>query len=93
VTLTARIPSRFKPESVSRLDESPKLLRTTDERDVHWPGFTKERVPTGVHDGPPKADEMVLGPAVVELAHTTVAVAPEQQLRAFDDGTLVLKIA
>ena len=36
--------------------------------------------------------ESVEGPAIVELRHTSVAVAPGQRLHAGGDGTLTLQL-
>jgi N-methylhydantoinase A len=49
------------------------------ERSVFWPG--RGPLPTAIHDGEALADGVsISGPAVVELAYTTVPVAPGQSL-------------
>jgi N-methylhydantoinase A len=64
-----------------------------DTRPVYWPqehGW----VPTAVHDGLElTAQTTVVGPAVIELPHTTVAVATGQRLAPDAIGNLVLTVA
>ena len=65
-------------------------LRTT--LDVFWPEQTR-RVPTRIYDGIALGTaDTVVGPALVELPHTTVAVAPGQRLTADSFGNLALLI-
>jgi N-methylhydantoinase A len=61
-------------------------------REVHWPGHG--RLATSTYDGALlAAGEVIEGPAVVELAHTTVPVAPGQQLeREAAGGNLLLRL-
>jgi N-methylhydantoinase A len=65
---------------------------TSGEREVHWPGHGRR--PTAIHDGAAlAAGGRVDGPAVVELAHTTVPVAPGQHLvRDTATGNLLLRL-
>ena len=61
------------------------------ERRVFWPDHG--RLPTAIYDGMALAHgQRVAGPAVVELAHTTVPVAPGQHL-VRDDATDNLLLA
>jgi N-methylhydantoinase A len=62
---------------------SAEPLRT----DVYWPG--RGWTGTDVYRGPP--GQVVTGPALVELAHTTVAVPPGATLTAGPLGELRLK--
>jgi N-methylhydantoinase A len=55
--------------------------------DVYWPGHG--RTGTDVYRGAP--EHTILGPALVELAHTTVAVPPGATLTAGPLGDLHLK--
>jgi N-methylhydantoinase A len=55
--------------------------------DVYWPGHGRTR--TDVYRGAPP--NMITGPALVELAHTTVAVPPGATLTAGPLGELHLK--
>jgi N-methylhydantoinase A len=60
------------------------------EREVFWPG-QMQWLTTAVWDGRKlRADDRVEGPAVVELPHTTVAIAPNQRLTVRPDGSLTL---
>jgi N-methylhydantoinase A len=67
----------------------PALSASTEpaRTDVYWPG--RGRTATDVYCGAP--EEMVIGPALVELAHTTVAVPPGATLTAGPLGELHLK--
>lgn len=61
------------------------------EREVFFYGLGRLR--TAVYDGLAlgAGDELV-GPAIVELPHTTVVVNPEQHLRVEEKGSLVLEL-
>ena len=66
--------------------------RPQSRRPVFWPGGT-EWVETEVWDGSRlRSGDAVRGPAIIELGHTTVAVAPGQSLAADDLGNLVLTL-
>ena len=61
------------------------------ERDVYWPeagAWTR----TAVWRGAPRRGVRIAGPAVVQLPHTVVAVAPGQWLEADVHGTLELHL-
>jgi len=61
-------------------------------RDIYWPS-EREWVPSGVHDGTTLLPGAVIfGPAVVELPHTTLAVAPAQVVRVESNGNLILEV-
>jgi N-methylhydantoinase A len=78
VSVTAGIPAA-RPE----LSSSAGPART----DVYWPGHG--RASTAVYRGAP--EDMITGPALVELAHTTVAVPHGATLTAGPLGELRLK--
>jgi N-methylhydantoinase A len=68
----------------------PELSASSTEpvlTDVYWPGHG--RTGTDVYRGAP--EHTILGPALVELAHTTVAVPPGATLTAGPLGDLHLK--
>jgi N-methylhydantoinase A len=67
----------------------PELLASTEPAltDVYWPG--RGRTATDVYRGAP--EDMITGPALVELAHTTVAVPHGATLTAGPLGELHLK--
>lgn len=66
--------------------------RPQSRRPVFWPGGT-DWVDTEIWDGSRlRPGDAVAGPAIIELAHTTVAVAPGQSLAADDLGNLVLTL-
>jgi N-methylhydantoinase A len=57
----------------------PDPAQPQAERDIHWPGDGQLQTP--IYDGTALAgDQMITGPAVIELAYTTVPVAPAQRL-------------
>jgi len=76
VRVEARVPG-----DVRELRAQPPLdpAQPRAERDVHWPGH--RQLQTSIYDGTALAgDQMITGPAVIQLAHTTVPVAPGQRL-------------
>jgi N-methylhydantoinase A len=91
VRLSARVPITavtMAPTSRSAAERRPKPEAS---RVVHWPGG--DAAETAVYTEPLAPGDIVDGPAVVELPHTTVAVAPGQRLRADSRGTLTLLLA
>lgn len=64
----------------------------TSQRKVFWPG-EMQWVETAVWDGRTlTTDVVVQGPAIVELPHTSVAIAPRQRLTLDSYGNLILKM-
>lgn len=61
------------------------------ERQVFWPG-DEEWLLTAVYDELPAQGVTITGPAVIQLPHTTIAIAPGQHLEtdASGDGVLTL---
>jgi N-methylhydantoinase A len=78
VSVPAGIPVA-RPEPSASTEPAPT--------DVYWPGHGRTR--TDVYRGVPK--DTITGPALVELAHTTVAVPPGATLTAGPLGELHLK--
>jgi N-methylhydantoinase A len=85
IRVTARV--RSKAPSIDGADGTASSERT---REVYWPGHGRR--PTKVVMGAPRVGAQVEGPAIVELPHTSVSVAPGQHLRADRDGTLTLEL-
>jgi N-methylhydantoinase A len=56
---------------------------------VFWPGHEKW-IPTAVYDGPPALGVTIQGPALVQLPHTTIAVAPGQSLETDNYANCIL---
>jgi N-methylhydantoinase A len=70
----------------------PEAITSDRVRQVYWPD-DHAWVPTAVYDGTSlQAGDVVHGPAIVELPHTTVAVAAGQRVALDDIGNLVLTI-
>jgi N-methylhydantoinase A len=92
VTATVPLPFATSFAAVAPADGG-RRMRTSDEvRQVYWPD-DHAWVPTAVYDGGDlKAGDTLLGPAVVELPHTTVAVAASNRLTVDDAGNLVLAL-
>jgi N-methylhydantoinase A len=92
VRVSARVPLGFAPlAGAGRYEDAGRGDRRADSsRAVFWPN-TREWVQTAVHHGPSLGEgERVAGPAIVELPHTAVAVAPGSALRADGIGNLVI---
>lgn len=89
VQVESRVPSGVAPVRVDA-PQQPAAART--QRAVHWPGAGA--LDTDVWDGLQlAAGQRLTGPAVVELPHTTVAVAPGQTLtRDAGDDSLRLHL-
>jgi N-methylhydantoinase A len=58
-------------------------------RDVFWPGTEAWRR-TAVYEGTPPAGQRIDGPAIVQLTHTSISVAPGQHLETDSAGNAVL---
>lgn len=90
VRTAARIAARANKAISSRRSDQ---LRDPGQRSVFWPS-AMQWLPTETYDasglGGPTP---VCGPALVELAHTTVAVAPGQKLTVTDTGSLLLSVS
>lgn len=93
VRVTVRIPTSFAA-AVPRNEFGPDVEVTAAQtRPVYWPA-EYAWVPTGVHDGLRlRPNAVLIGPAIVELPHTAVAVATGQRLRTDAAGNLVLFVA
>ncbi len=76
-------PGRVTAVGVTQDQPQPETTRI-----VHWPGGQPTETSVYVDSLPPGSG--VEGPCIVELPHTTVAVAPGQRLRAEANGTLTL---
>ena len=86
--LTARVVSRA-PAPIAQGKSGPEAA--TRVREVYWPGYGL-RSTTALAGSLLGVGESVEGPAIVELRHTSVAVAPGQRLHAGGDGTLTLQL-
>jgi N-methylhydantoinase A len=76
VRVEARVPGDIRDVHAQ---PPPDTAPPRAERDVHWPGHGQ--LPTAIYDGAALAgDQTITGPAVVELAYTTVPVGPGQRL-------------
>ncbi|MFE3055776.1 hydantoinase/oxoprolinase family protein [Nocardia sp. NPDC059239] len=60
-------------------------------REVFWPGI-ESWLPTAVYEGQPPIGKRISGPAVVQLAHTTISVATDQFLHTDAFGNCVLTV-
>lgn len=61
------------------------------KRDVYWPD-SGERITTDVYSKGLTPGQQIAGPAIVQLPHTAVSVAPDQTLAADAVGNLVLSL-
>jgi N-methylhydantoinase A len=94
IRIRARVPLGFVPAIGGTVDRNGggRTIASDRVRQVYWP---EERawVPTAVHDGRKLSPgDRVNGPAVVELTHTTVAVAAGNRLQLDPVGNYVLAI-
>jgi N-methylhydantoinase A len=76
VRVEARVPGEVR-DVHAQPPSAPAEPRA--ERDIHWP--SQGQLQTPIYDGTALAgDQTISGPAVIELAYTTVPVAPGQRL-------------
>jgi N-methylhydantoinase A len=89
VRVEARVPGDVRDVHAQ---PPPESARPTAERRVHWPDHGPAETP--IYDGTTLAgDQAIDGPAVIELAYTTVPVAPGQRLtRAARTDNLLLDL-
>ncbi|HEX4109702.1 MAG TPA: hydantoinase/oxoprolinase family protein [Solirubrobacteraceae bacterium] len=90
--VSARVPLGFAPLHAGADGAAPEAARSPDgERQVFWPE-SGEWTATAVHDGGAvRAGERVVGPALIELPHTTVAVAAGASARRDALGNLIMQ--
>ncbi len=92
VQVRARIPLKFSQVVKPSVAASP-AGSLGGRRKVFWPGQACW-LDTAVHDGNRLVPGVTIdGPAVVELPHTTVPIAPGQVLRRDDRGSLLLTLS
>lgn len=94
IRVRARVPLGFVPALGGAAAQNGGAMTVTSDRvrQVYWPD-EQAWVPTAVHDGGAlKPGNRVNGPAVVELPHTTVAVAAGSQVTLDAIGNFVLSI-
>jgi N-methylhydantoinase A len=87
IRVTARVVSPASIPATSNGTPS-RTLSSTRVREVYWPGHGPHR--TAVFLEPLNPGDRVDGPAIIELPHTSVGVAPDQRLLAEHNGTLTL---
>ncbi|HZB29956.1 MAG TPA: hydantoinase/oxoprolinase family protein [Streptosporangiaceae bacterium] len=92
------LPQVATPEAGSAGSDAPDAMAAAGvqqgpaRRNVFWPD-AMAWLDTTVHRGPVlDRGTVIAGPALVELAHTTIAVAGGQRLRADDAGGFVLSL-
>jgi N-methylhydantoinase A len=96
VRITAHAPLGFVPTPAAlgapAANGSRRMVTSDRVRQVYW-AEEHAWVPTAVHDGTTlRAGDTLHGPAVVELPHTTVAVAASHRLTVDAAGNLVLDL-
>ncbi len=91
VRVTARVELESAPLPSGDGDRDERPATPAGEREVHWPGAGPAA--TAVYDGAAlELGEVVAGPAVVALPHTSVSVAAGQSLRRDVVGNLILSV-
>jgi N-methylhydantoinase A len=85
--VSGRVMSRASALNAQR-DAPDDVAQLAHSRDIYWPGVGWR--PTAIYRGVPDRGASIDGPAIVELPHTSVAVAAGQQLHVADGGTLTL---
>jgi N-methylhydantoinase A len=65
-------------------------LTAAGKREVHWP-HERELLDTAIYRPEPRQAIEVAGPAILELADTSVPVPPNSAARSLDDGSIVIE--
>jgi N-methylhydantoinase A len=92
IRVSARVPLGFVPRTGSPKNGHRRMVTSDRTRQVFWPE-EHAWVPTAVHDGAHlEPGDTLRGPAVVELPHTTAAVAANHDVTMDAVGNLVLTI-
>jgi N-methylhydantoinase A len=91
VRVSARVRQLTVSDSPSAVGDRRTAAHQTT-REIYWPG-TGRRSTTKVFTQVLAPGVIVEGPAVIELPHTSVAVAPGQRLRADAQGSLTLLLS
>lgn len=90
VRVTARV-NLHTGSASSGGEISTEPATPTRHRDVYWPG-TDAWQNTAVYDGTPARGQRIDGPAIVQLPHTSISVAPGQYLETDASGNAVLTL-
>lgn len=92
VRVTARVDlgTASTPSPGAGAEAAPTLVPTRS-RDVYWPG-EEAWLATDVYDGTPPPGQRIEGPAVLQLTHTSISVAPGQHLETDAAGNAVLTL-
>jgi N-methylhydantoinase A len=92
IRISANLPLGFAPLMENGASAGGGESRPDGRRDVYWPdggGW----VSTDLYGRAPAPGETIAGPAIVQLPHTGVAVAPGQSLTADAVGSLVINLS
>ncbi len=89
-TFGIRVTARVRAQAASATAIASNTATSVSIRDVYWPGHGRQA--TDIYMGSIELGADIEGPAIIELVHTSVAVAPGQRLSAQTDGTLVLTL-
>jgi len=87
VTATIELAGGIDPVEAEPAGDA--ALVATSSRPVFWPRADRW-IDTAVHEGPPVPGTLVEGPTLVQLAHTTISVAPGQHLETAESGDCML---
>lgn len=92
---TVRVTARVDLDSASAAPSADSAdaadVQPTGVRDVYWPGTEAWRS-TAVYHGTPPLGQRIDGPAVIQLTHTSISVAPGQHLETDSAGNAVLTL-
>jgi N-methylhydantoinase A len=92
IRVSANLPLGFAPLSADGGGSANGASTAPDgKREVYWPD-AGEWISTDLYSRALRPGEKVAGPAIVQLPHTAVSVAPGQHLAADSVGSLVLSL-
>lgn len=86
---TVRVTASVAFETPAAAAQAGGSSEPSRSREVYWPGH-EEWITTDVYDGPPARGIRIEGPALVQLPHTTIAVAPGQSLESDQNANCIL---
>jgi N-methylhydantoinase A len=92
VSLVVEATGRVPKPSLHASDAQQASLHAVASRPVYWPEL-RVSVDTPVYRQAPPVDEAILGPAVIELESTTIAVRPDDSCRSDAFGNILVEVA
>ena len=92
IRISAILPLGFAPLMENGASSGGTESRPDGRRDVYWPD-SGDWISTDLYGRTPAPGQTIAGPAIVQLPHTGVSVAPGQSLTADAVGSVVINLS